>query len=275
MHGGIHAREWISPAVVTYIAHHLTTSPFRFLYTFHIIPILNVDGYNYSRTVDRFWRKNRQRNEGSSCVGTDINRNFGYNWGTAGASSEPCSQTYHGPSSFSSPESKALSTYIQSLPNVVSYIDFHSYSQLWLFPNTLSCNTPIPDFDLLSRAATLITTSLKSLYGTTYVSGDACNTIYPASGNTIDWTYGVANVTFSFAVELRDDGTYGFELPQSMIKATGEETVEGLKALWGFMEGYYNGSIKAEGVEKGKKSSASKGLGWGGVWMALLLALWW
>jgi hypothetical protein len=27
-----------------------------------------------------------------------------------------------------------------------------------------------------------------------------------ASGNTVDWTFGTANVTFSYAVELRDTG---------------------------------------------------------------------
>jgi hypothetical protein len=27
-----------------------------------------------------------------------------------------------------------------------------------------------------------------------------------ASGNTVDWTSGTANITFSYAVELRDTG---------------------------------------------------------------------
>lgn len=26
------------------------------------------------------WRKNRKPNSGSSCVGTDLNRNFGFQW---------------------------------------------------------------------------------------------------------------------------------------------------------------------------------------------------
>ena len=29
---------------------------------------------------DRYWRKNREPNEGSVCVGTDLNRNWDANW---------------------------------------------------------------------------------------------------------------------------------------------------------------------------------------------------
>ena len=39
------------------------------------------------------------------------------------------------------------------------------------------------------------------------------------------------NVKYSFSVELRDTGRYGFLLPKEQIIPTGEETFEGLKAL--------------------------------------------
>lgn len=42
--------------------------------------------------------------------------------------------------------------------------------------------------------------------GTKYVHGNIGATIYIASGNTADWTYGTANITYSYAVELRDTG---------------------------------------------------------------------
>ena len=48
---------------------------------------------------DRLWRKNRSINQGSSCVGTDLNRNYDHNW-----SGEPSRYIYsqagvvrHGP----------------------------------------------------------------------------------------------------------------------------------------------------------------------------------
>lgn len=52
-----------------------------------------------------------------------------------------------------------------------------------------------------------------------------------ASGGSEDWTYGQLGVKYSFSVELRDRGRYGFLLPPYQITPTGEETFEGLKAL--------------------------------------------
>ena len=41
----------------------------------YIIPLLNPDGYEWSQTKDRLWRKNRRPPPGnSSCAGVDLNR---------------------------------------------------------------------------------------------------------------------------------------------------------------------------------------------------------
>ena len=53
----------------------------------------------------------------------------------------------------------------------------------------------------------------------------------PAAGGSEDWTYGELGVKYSFSVELRDEGRYGFLLPPRQIIPTGKETFEGLKAL--------------------------------------------
>lgn len=58
----------------------------------------------------------------------------------------------------------------------------------------------------------------------------------PAAGGSEDWTYGVLGVKYSFSVELRDTGRYGFLLPPDQIIPTGEETFEGLKALVNAMQ---------------------------------------
>ncbi len=42
------------------------------------------------------------------------------------------------------------------------------------------------------------------MHGTQYQYGPIYTTIYPASGSSVDWTYGVADVVFSYGVELRD-----------------------------------------------------------------------
>lgn len=52
-----------------------------------------------------------------------------------GASNDPCSEIYAGPSAFSESETKSLSQYISSVArNLDSYISFHSYSQVLLIP---------------------------------------------------------------------------------------------------------------------------------------------
>ena len=138
INGGIHAREWISPITVTYFADFLASTDIRAQqllskFVFHLIPVLNPDGYEFTRTDNRMWRKNREPNTGTDCVGTDINRNFEFKWSGSGASSSKCSETYYGPSALSTREASSLDKYVRSIrPRV--YLDVHSYGQMWLYP---------------------------------------------------------------------------------------------------------------------------------------------
>lgn len=52
-----------------------------------------------------------------------------------------------------------------------------------------------------------------------------------ATGGSVDWTYDTAKILYSYAIELRDQGQYGFLLPPEQIIPSGIETFEGLKAL--------------------------------------------
>ncbi len=60
-------------------------------YDFYFMPVANPDGYEYSHTRNRFWRKNRGSGSRalsalfSSCRGVDLNRNFGFKWGESEA----------------------------------------------------------------------------------------------------------------------------------------------------------------------------------------------
>ena len=76
--------------------------------------MLNPDGYEYSRTDDRMWRKNRAPVKGSKCVGVDLNRNFDKAFGVH-SSDDPCDEDYRGSEPFSEPESSAFRDYIQNL----------------------------------------------------------------------------------------------------------------------------------------------------------------
>ena len=104
----------------------------------HVLPMANPDGYEYSRTGSgqaRFWRKNRAQINGSKCIGVDLNRNFGFHWGEAGVSDDPCSDIYCGSAPFSEVETRNIKVYLGPLlDRLVLGHSVHSYGQLWLWP---------------------------------------------------------------------------------------------------------------------------------------------
>ena len=79
-----------------------------------LVYLLSPDGYEYSRSTDRMWRKNRRKNENSECDGVDLNRNFDKGYGDH-SSDDPCQEDYRGPEAFSEPEAQALRDYVLKL----------------------------------------------------------------------------------------------------------------------------------------------------------------
>merc|ERR1711988_905823 len=100
-------------------------------FEFVVAPVINPDGYEYSFTGNRLWRKNRRKNDDGT-MGVDLNRNWGNHWGQGGASTNPTAIDYQGPSAASEPEVAACQKYIMGLKHRVAGIDFHSYGQLIL-----------------------------------------------------------------------------------------------------------------------------------------------
>ncbi|KAG0237769.1 hypothetical protein B0O80DRAFT_434388 [Mortierella sp. GBAus27b] len=242
-HGGQHAREWISPAVVTYIAKELILgygvnkkiTKIVDQFEFTIIPVLNGDGYAYTWERNRMWRKNRQPTSIPFCPGIDTNRNWGYKWNQGGSSGIPCSDAYHGPAPFAANEPKMISEYILKKGNVVSYIDFHAFSQLWMTPFGGDCKEIPNDNEDIQEAGLIAARALKNVHGTNFAVGSVCNIIYQASGGSLDWTYAKGGVKYSYAVELRDTGKHGFMLPKELILPSGQETLAGVVALANFI----------------------------------------
>ncbi|XP_029955511.1 carboxypeptidase B [Salarias fasciatus] len=240
---GIHAREWITPAFCqwfvnealnTYGSDSQMTSLLDEM-DVYVLPLFNVDGYHYTHTNDRMWRKTRSRNSGYSCVGTDPNRNFDAGWCTLGASSYPCSDTYCGSTPESEIEVKNVANFIRSKKSVIkAYLTMHSYSQLLLFPYSYTYDLAA-DNDELMALAEGASNALRSLYNTRYTSGPGATTIYPAAGGSDDWAYDLG-VKYSFTFELRDTGRYGFLLPESQIKPTCEETMLAVKYIAAYVQ---------------------------------------
>ncbi|CAL8260346.1 unnamed protein product [Merluccius merluccius] len=237
MDTGIHSREWVSQATGVWTANKIATdygtdaSLTSLLNTMDIYMLLlaNPDGYSYTHTNNRMWRKTRSVNAGSRCRGVDPNRNWDAGFGGPGASRNPCSDSYHGPAAHSEVEVSNVVKLIKTHGNFKSFISVHAYSQLLMYPYGYNCRD-VPhkaELDSVGRAAVQ---KLTSLYGTAYKVGSICKIIYQASGGSIDWSYD-AGIKYSFAFELRDTGRYGFLLPANQIIPTASETWLALKHI--------------------------------------------
>ncbi|XP_063775641.1 mast cell carboxypeptidase A-like [Pseudophryne corroboree] len=235
---GAHAREWISPAFCqwfvdealrTYGKDKAMTKLLDSL-TFHVLPVFNIDGYVWSWTNDRMWRKNRAPTSDNECVGTDLNRNFNVSWGGIDYDDDPCSAVYPGSAPESAPETQAVTAYIREhLSSLKAYISVHAFSQLLMYPYGYTSKLP-PNHEKLDQIAKSAVESLHSLYNTSYKYGPIATTIYPASGSSIDWSYD-EGIKYAFAFELRDKGRYGFLLPEHAIIPTCRETMLAVKQI--------------------------------------------
>ncbi|KAL7797371.1 hypothetical protein V8C37DRAFT_308495 [Trichoderma ceciliae] len=241
LHGTVHAREWITTMVIEYYAYSLltstdaTTKGFLDKYDFYFFPVVNPDGFLYTQSNDRLWRKNRQTNSGSSCIGRDINRNWNYQWNVpGGASTNPCAEDFKGTAAGDSVEFKALSAYIQKIKNAQGlklYIDYHSYSQLFMTPYGYSCTAVAPNNSELQSLAKGAVAAIRAVHGTSFAYGPICSTIYQATGSSVDYVNEVIKADYTFTSELRDTGRYGFVLPANQIVPSGEEAYAGFKYL--------------------------------------------
>jgi len=235
INGCQHAREWISPASVMWAIDQLIRnygSDTRITQQidavdWHFIPVVNPDGYHLTHNGVRLWRKNR-RNNGPN-FGVDLNRNWSTGWGGAGASATTSSDTYRGPFPFSEPEAIALSQYIEAIPNLRGYIDVHSYSQLVLAPWGYTTDTAprAAEHDYVGRA---MRDAMVAVNGVSYQVGPTATILYLASGVAGDWALAELGA-YGFGYELRDTGTFGFELPASQIIPAARETFAGFQAM--------------------------------------------
>lgn len=237
--GGIHAREWISPSTVTFILNQLLTSNDTKVrdiaenFDWIIFPVVNPDGYKVTFESERMWRKTRQ--PFGICLGADLNRNWDVYWNETGSSSDPCDYDFAGSSVFSEPEAKQLSDYILRISesqNIRTYLSFHSFSQLLMFPHGATSERAY-NYDDLKAIGEKSIEAIKKRYGTVYKTGSVYETIYPASGSSVDWAHSKANIPIAYLFELRGplNSTDMFILPAEQIRPTATETLDGVIAL--------------------------------------------
>ncbi|XP_006205284.2 carboxypeptidase O [Vicugna pacos] len=235
---GIHAREWIAPAfcqwfVKEILQNYKDNSRIRRLLKnldFYVLPVLNIDGYIYTWTTDRLWRKSRSSHNNGTCFGTDLNRNFNASWCSIGASHNCQELTFCGTGPVSEPETKAVSSFIESKKeNIVCFLTMHSYGQLILLPYGYTTNKPSNHEELI-QVGQKAANALKAKHGTNYRVGSSADILYATSGSSRDWAWDIG-IPFSYTFELRDNGTYGFVLPEAQIQATCEEAMEAVLSV--------------------------------------------
>ncbi|KAF4014176.1 hypothetical protein G4228_005411 [Cervus hanglu yarkandensis] len=198
---GIHAREWIAPAFCQWFVKD-----------------------------DRLWRKSRSSHNNGTCFGTDLNRNFDASWCSIGASNDCESLTFCGTGPVSEPETKAVSSFIESKKeNIACFLTMHSYGQLILVPYGYTKNKSNNHEELI-QVGQKAANALKAKHGTNYRVGSSADILYATSGSSRDWARDIG-IPFSYTFELRDNGTYGFVLPEAQIQATCEETMEAVLSV--------------------------------------------
>ncbi|CAL4161949.1 unnamed protein product, partial [Meganyctiphanes norvegica] len=231
---GAHAREWISPAVGTYIAQQLAdpaNSDLLKYATWVVVPLLNPDGYEYSHTDDRLWRKNRRINKDSTgCPGVDLNRNFNIKWATTGSSSYHCSEIYHGTKAFSEKETKAIKKLFKKIKNTKLYLSLHSYGQIILHPWGYTSDEPA-GVGKLRKMGDAFANHISNNGGRNYAVEQA-GVSYQSGGGADDYAFS-RGVPYSYTVELPDQGSDGFETPPEKILGISQEIWTGLKCLLG------------------------------------------
>lgn len=229
---GQHAREHITVEMCLHIAHRLAqgygTDPAitqlvksREIW---VMPMTNPDGTEYDISTGLFgaWRKNRQPSPESTAIGTDLNRNWGDEWACCGGSSaSPRSETYHGPAPFSAPETAQLRDWVLSrvtggVQQITAHSDFHSFSELVLWPYGFTTGDTGPGLNATDAAA--FRTLGEQMAATNGYTPEQSSQLYINDGSIGDWMWGTQHIwSYTFEMYPTSLTQGGFYPPASVI----------------------------------------------------------
>lgn len=244
---GQHAREHLTVEMCLYLLNELTgryvsDARVRAVVDSREVYVLfnvNPDGSEYDVATGsyRSWRKNRQPNAGSRWAGTDLNRNWGYQWGCCGGSSgATSSSTYRGPAPFSAPETRAVRDFVAGrvvggVQQLRTSIDFHTYSELVLWPFGYTYSDVVAgmsrdDYDTFAALG-------RAMAARNGYTPEQSSDLYIADGTYPDWAWGVHRV-FAFTFEMYPrTSSPGFYPPDEVI---GRETARNRDAVLYLLE---------------------------------------
>jgi murein tripeptide amidase MpaA len=172
-----------------------------------IVPMANPDGAEHDMSDGAFrnWRKNRQPIAGSTEIGIDPNRSFGFKWNCCGGgSNNPASPKYRGTAPWQAPETRAYRDFILSrVVNGQQQIDvalsIHAQGRLvlWPYAYTKKDHPPTMRYDDW-RAFVALGKDLAALNG---YRAKQTSDLYIVDGDEGDWAYHSQRI-FAFAFEL-------------------------------------------------------------------------
>lgn len=250
--GGIHAREWISTSSVCFVIYKLldrfqrgkkAENLFLQNLNFLFLPVMNPDGYEYTWSSDRLWRKNRQETYIPRCFGIDIDHSFDYHFQKS--DDRPCGEDYSGEEPFEALEARLWNAYLSETSldqTLVGYIDLHSYSQEVLYPYAYSCDDIPRDEENLMELGYGMSKAIRLDTGKNYKVLRACTDknvdLLPSlgAGSALDYMYH-HRAWWAFQLKLRDTGNHGFLLPSKFIKPVGKEVYSAVRYFCRFVIG--------------------------------------
>jgi hypothetical protein len=218
-----HAREWIASETNRRLMYHYiegwaAEDPkiVKLLQSTELwfVPIMNPDGYQYTFTDERLWRKNLRNNDGDPQItisdGVDPNRNYPEHFGydNEGSSSILSSQTYRGPSGASEPETKAMQGLIGRVPFAFQ-VNYHSAGEWLLYPEGWQIGSPTADDPIYFA----LSGNLDKAAIDGYHPGLSSDVLYVTNGEANDYSHKVGK-TLAWTPELAEgcDGC-GFVFP--------------------------------------------------------------
>ena len=192
-----HAREWIAPMVTMYLAEALVTrydtdpAIKRFVdrIEFFIVPVVNPDGYVYTWTTDRLWRKNRRDIAGSSLLRHRSQPELGLPMGPAERlERRPVQRPLPGDGGLLRARDRGDARFHRR-PSVGALRARHAQLRAAPAPALGLHAAPPPRHETYEALGAAMAQLIHAVHGRTYVHGPTYTTLYPVSGGITDWAW--------------------------------------------------------------------------------------
>uniref|UniRef100_A0A6P4FN87 Carboxypeptidase B-like n=1 Tax=Drosophila rhopaloa TaxID=1041015 RepID=A0A6P4FN87_DRORH len=241
MDAALHAREWMTPVAALYTIYKLVVefkenADLLADFDWHIMPLANPDGYEYSRKTNARWRNTRTPNVGD-CMGTNLNRNFELGWGIGFPElKDPCDENYAGSAPFSEVEARTVRDIMHTLMKTqrgVMYLSLHTSLRSVIYPWVYD-STPVQNQEEHIEIAKFVADQIFQSTGTVIKKLPGTQVGGEFGGTSIDYAFYMGfPLSFTFEMSGMDHNhvDYRFFPPTSEIRRLADESWTGIRAF--------------------------------------------